>query len=164
MFCSFYNSPANSPDAAIGPRSPSPAGRDAKRRRVDAWFPEHSNHLNNEHNAADVVHDHGPFRPSHSAPHLPLVLDLRRQFEPQPRTFLNEDREFMSHIISTRGVMGRTTDIKRTFDRLPSLRRILEHLPVISADKLYFIGWREKTDTWPTDKVSHVQRSFTFPN
>jgi len=145
------------------PRSPSPEGRSSKRRRVESAFPEipaNSNHFNTSDGSNHYLSHH---LASQSAPNLPVLVSGARPFEPQPRTFLGHDREFMSHILSTRGVAHWPRATTRHRLHIPSFRSAAEHLPVISADNASFIGWREKADTWPMEKGRHMQQSFTFP-
>jgi hypothetical protein len=104
-----------------------------------------------------------PHLASQSAPDIPLLSSGTDTFEPQPRTFMGHDREFMSHILSVRGVAQRARVTVRHSPHIPGSRFGVENLPVISAGNASFVGWREKADTWPMEKGRHIQRSFTFP-
>jgi hypothetical protein len=161
---SHHASPEPSQDASAShARSPSPAGRSPKRRRLDSSFPENRYDENHFNHAEGSGHYSSPHLASQSAPNVPILLNGAGPFEPQPRTFLGHDREFMSHILSTRGVVHRGRATTRHRQHNPGSRFGVEDLPAISADNSSFVGWREKADTWPLEKGCHMQRSFTFP-
>lgn len=163
-FYSSQPSPVPSQDfPTSNARSPSPAGRSPKRRRLNSSFPE--NHYNSNHYDHDVdLNCHpAPFLPSHSATDLHSLFHGTQPFEPHPRSFLGHDREFMSHILSSRGVVHRAGAITRHI-HIPGLRFGVEYVPVISADNTNFVGWRREAKTWPMDNGRYLQQSFTFPH
>jgi hypothetical protein len=92
-----------------------------------------------------------------SLPNLPGLREPNNgTFGSQQRTFFGHDREFMSLFISMRGVVPRTTEVLPNHVRVPETRGILDYLPVTSPDNSRFIGWREKVETWPSNKLCHI--------
>ncbi len=156
-------SPERSQDLSISnARSPSSPGRSPKRRRRNSSLIENQHNSNHYDHEGDLNRHPAPVLPSHSGPDLPSLFHTTQPFEPHPRSFLGHDREFISHILSTRGVVHRARQIAQHI-HIPGLRFGFEHFPVISADNTNFVEWREKAETWPMDKVRYLQHSFTFP-
>jgi hypothetical protein len=89
---------------------------------------------------------------------------MSEPFALHPRTFLGHDREFIPHVLSTRGVQPRTMTMLQSLSHVPGIQRILEYIPVPSADGSRFVGWRHKADTWPLEKGRYIQRAFTSPD
>jgi hypothetical protein len=129
-------------------RSPSPAERSPKRRRL------HSPSHNGNEDFSGLMNGHLSSDPaSSSSSSLPDRLGL-------PQTFLGQNREYLSLIMSQRGV-ERVDTQPRVLSSPLSAHSMLQQSPVAAADNMHFIGWRDKIETWPTDDGRHIRRCLT---
>lgn len=136
--------------------------RELKRRRLD----EDTSHADHPHSHGDFFTDtpspSSPLHGSHSFPRMTSTLG--HMFGGQGN-FLGHSRDLINIAMSThtaQALLPRLITVVQDLP-LPGLSHIIDYLPVASADSSHFMGWREKTDTWPTGGCRYLNRSYTSP-